>query len=176
MQGRKATYVEKTPEDVYRDVAQDFEQFTPEDIAAIGGLESEHGKYASPLQGGSARGLFQFQPQTAEYLEPGSSESLNDMNTQAALMKKYLQKTDQQTPEDAYMLHSLGPNRGQKFLDADDSELVSRVIPERVRRANPSLYKYKTVGEAKAAIKNRLKAGQESSEMTPNIKDLIKGE
>jgi len=52
MEGRKATFVEKTPEDVYREVAEKFDHFSPEDIAGIGGVESTHGKFDKPLEGG----------------------------------------------------------------------------------------------------------------------------
>ncbi len=176
LEGRKATYVEKTPEDVYREVAENSEFLDAGDVAGIGGVESQHGKFKKPLKGGSARGLFQFQPPTAEDLEPGSSKSLHDMNTQSALMTKYLEKNDQESPESAYALHNLGPSRGQKFLDADDSELVSRVIPARVIRANPGLYKVKTVGEARELIRKKLQAGEKSADLQPKFTDLFKGE
>ena len=172
--GRKATYVEKTPEDVYREVAEGLDQFSPEDIAKIGGLESEHGKFDKPKQGGSARGLFQFQPPTAEELEPGSAESISDMNTQASLMAKYLEKNNAQSPEEAFSYHNLGTTGGKRFFSADDDALVSTVIPERVIRANPSLYGVKTVGEAKALIKKRLQSGEDSIELAPTIMDLFK--
>src|SRR5690606_3217422 len=128
---RKKTYVEKTPNDIYREVAGEFEQFSPEDIAAIGGVESQHGKFNEPLVGGSARGLFQFQPETADYLEPGSSESIEDLDTQAKLMKLYLQKTGADSIEDAYTKHNLGPTGGRKFLEASDETPISEVIPFR---------------------------------------------
>lgn len=158
-QEREATYVEKTPKDVYRDVAKDFEQFEPQDIAKIGGVESQHGKYDEPLQGGSARGLFQFQPETAEDLIPGSSKSLNDMNTQAELMKAYLHKNKQKKIEDAYMLHQLGPTRGRKLRDAEGGADIESVVPNRVIRANPSLYEGDTVEDAREAIQQKLDEG-----------------
>jgi hypothetical protein len=174
LQGRKATYVEKTPEDVYREVAENSPHLDTKDIAGIGGLESAHGKFNKPLQGGSAEGLFQFQPPTAEHLQPGSSDSLSDMNTQSSLMTKYLDKNEQETPESAYALHNLGPTRGQKFLQASDKDLVSSVIPARIIRANPGLYNVKTVAEARELIKKQLNKGQESADITPTIMDLFK--
>jgi hypothetical protein len=174
MKGRKKSYVEKTPEDVYREVAGEFEHFEPEDIAQIGGVESQHGKYNKPLRGGSATGLFQFQPRTAEYLQPGSSESLENPSTQAELMTKYLEKNKAKTPEEAYIMHNLGPTGSKKFLQASDDELISNVIPRSVVKANPGLYDVKTVGEAKSRIKNKLIAGEESAELTPSILDLLK--
>jgi hypothetical protein len=173
---RKASYVEKTPEDVYRDVAGNFEHFEPQDIAQIGGVESQHGKYLKPLQGGSARGIFQFQPQTAEYLIPGSSKTLTDPNTQAELMKKYLEKNKMTNTEDAYAMHNLGPSRARKFLQASDDELITKVIPKHVINSNPGLYKVKTIGQAKENIRKKLAAGEESIEITPSLLDLLKEE
>lgn len=171
---RKATYVEKTPNDVYREVANNFEQFEPSDIAAIGGVESQHGKYDEPIKGGSARGLFQFQPPTAEYLQPGSSETIKDINTQSELMTKYLKKNEQEKPEDAYVMHNLGKNRGSKFLGASDDTLIQKVIPARVIRANPGLYNVKTVGEAREKIKQKLQEGRDSSTLKPSFLDIFK--
>jgi hypothetical protein len=176
IQGRKKSYVEKTPEDVYRQVAGEFDQFDPEDIAQIGGVESQHGKYNKPLRGGSATGLFQFQPKTAEYLQPGSSESLENPSTQAELMTKYLEKNKAQTPEEAYAMHNLGPTGSRRFLEASDDTSIAKIIPKRVIRANPGLYNVKTVGEAKARIRNKLAAGEESAEMTPSMLDFFKKE
>ncbi len=160
-QEREATYVEKTPKDVYRQVAEGS-GFEPEDIAKIGGVESQHGKYNEPLQGGSARGLFQFQPETAEDLIPGSSKSLDDMNTQAELMKEYLNKNKQKKIEDAYMLHQLGPTRGKKLINAEGGADIESVIPGRVIRANPSLYEGDTVEDARKAIQKKLDKGGEN--------------
>ena len=162
-QERKATYVEKTPQDVYRDVAEEFEYFEPEDIAKIGGVESQHGKFNEPTQGGSARGLFQFQPETAEHLIPGSSKSLNDMNMQADLMKEYLRRNKQQKIEDAYMLHQLGPTRGRKLKNAEDSEDIRNVIPSNIIEANPSLYEGNTVEDIKKNIQKKLDEAGENS-------------
>lgn len=175
---RKGTYVEKLPQDVYREVADEFEHFSPEDIAKIGGVESQHGKYNKPLQGGSARGLFQFQPETAEDLIPGSSESIDNMNTQAALMKEYLRKNKQKSIEDAYMYHQLGPRRGRKLKEADDQTAIEDIIPNRVRKANPSLYEGETVEDAKKVIQEKLDKGGESIDFVPRnlLKKLFKGE
>jgi hypothetical protein len=158
-QERKGTYVEKLPEDVYNDVAEGTE-FSPEDISKIGGVESQHGKFDKPLQGGSARGIFQFQPETAEHLIPGSSESLSDMNTQVELMKEYLNKNKQKSIEDAYMLHQLGPTRGRKFRDAPDEANIESVIPGNIIRANPSIYEGDSVEDAKDAIQKKLDEGK----------------
>lgn len=174
MQSRKATYVEKTPNDVYRDVGKHTD-LTTEDVAAIGGLESQHGEFDRPIKGGSARGLFQFQPETAEYLQPGSSENLQDLDTQSKLMKLYLDKNKVENAEDAFVKHNLGPGRGSKFMEAPDEALVSSVIPARVIRANPGLYNVKTVGEARKKIKEKLEQGKESSDIRPNFLDLFKG-
>lgn len=174
LESRKKTYVEKTPNDIYRDVSEQT-PLSADDVAAIGGLESQHGKFDRPLQGGSAQGLFQFQPETAEYLDEGSSENLSDLDTQSKLMKLYLNKNKVENAEDAFAKHNLGPSRGQKFMEASDDALVSSVIPARVIRANPSIYNVKTVGEAKQKIKEKLDAGRDSSDIRPNFLDLFKG-
>jgi len=175
LENRKATYVEKTPNDVYRDVGNETD-LSADDVASIGGIESQHGKFDRPIEGGSARGLFQFQPDTAEYLHPGSSDNLNDLNTQSKLMKLYLDKNKVDNPEDAFVKHNLGPGRGQKFMDASDEALISSVIPRRVIRANSGIYGVKTVGEARQKIKDKLKKGSESADIRPNFLDLFKGE
>lgn len=172
MQSRKATHVEKTPNDVYRDVG--LESGIPaEDIAAIGGLESGHGEFDRPIKGGSARGLFQFQPKTAEDLESGSSDSLEDLDTQAKLMKLYLEKNKVDNAEDAFVKHNLGSTGGEKFLLASDDDPITSVVPERVIKANP-IYNVKTVGEAKQKIKEKLQKGRDSSNVRPNFLDLFK--
>jgi hypothetical protein len=173
LQGRKATSVEKTPQDVYNEVSEKT-GMPVDEVASIGGVESEHGKYNKPLQGGVARGLFQFQPETAEHLIPGSTESIDDMNTQAELMSKYLNQTNQDTSEDSYAMHNLGPTRAKKFLAAHDNALVSSVIPARVIRGNPGIYDVKTVGEARRLIKKKLEAGEDSADLQPNIEELFK--
>lgn len=155
LESRNATYVEKTPDDVYEDVAGGSE-FSADDVAKIGKVESSHGKFDKPIQGGSARGLFQFQPVTAEHIMPGSSESLSDVNTQAELMKKYLNKTGAQNIEDAYAMHNLGPTGGKKFIDADDDTPIQHVLSRAAIKGNSGLYGVKTVGEAKARIKQKL--------------------
>ena len=155
LENRKATYVEKTPDDVYNDVAEGSE-LSAEDIAKIGKVESQHGTFDKPLQGGSARGIFQFQPKTAEHLQPGSSDSLSDMNVQAELMKKYLARTKPESVEDAYAMHNLGPTGGRKFMEAPDDAPIESVMSGAAIRGNPNLYGVKTVGEAKARIKQKL--------------------
>lgn len=166
--------MEKTPNDVYRDVAEGSD-LTADDVASIGGVESQHGKFDRPLKGGSARGLFQFQPDTAEHLEEGSSEDLHDLDTQAKLMKLYLEKNKVANAEDAFTKHNLGPGRGSKFLEAPDDTPITDVIPFRVIRANPGLYNVKTVGEAREKIREKLNKGKESSNLRPNFMDLFKG-
>lgn len=173
MKNRKKTYVERTPNDIYRDVAEGSD-LTAKEVAAIGGLESQHGEFRKPIKGGSARGLFQFQPDTAEDLIPGSSENINDMNTQAQLMKLYLEKNKVNNAEDAFVKHNLGNRRGTKFLQASDDTNIREVIPSRVINANPGIYDVETVGEAKEIIKQKLEKGTESSKIRPNFLDLFR--
>lgn len=174
LENRKDTYVEKTPNDIYQDVGSGSD-LSSEDVAAIGGLESQHGKYDQPMQGGSARGLFQFQPNTAEHLDPGSSENLDDLDTQSKLMKLYLNKNKVDSAEDAFVKHNLGPGRGNKFMEAPDDTPITSVLPARVIRSNSSLYNVKTVGEARQKIKEKLNEGRESADVRPNFLDLFKG-
>lgn len=174
LKGRTATYVEKTPEDVYRDVASDEEIIlSPEDIGAIGGMESEHGKFHKPIQGGSARGLFQFQPRTAEDLIPGSSESLEDMNTQAELMKKYLKKNDPKNLQEAYLQHNIGRTGAKRFQAADDSDMAEDVISGPSIRGNKNLYEGKSVEEIKQLLKEKLE-GEKEKVRPLSILDLFK--
>lgn len=173
MEGRKKPYVEYTPEDSYREIAQHSDNFTPEDISQIGGLESQHGKFDKPLQGGSAQGLYQFQPETAEELIPGSSKKLSDINVQTALMKLYLERNKQKNPQDAFAMHNLGPTGGEKFINAEDNSPIQDIISENSRESNLGLYGNKTVGNAKKNIKEKLKKAEESADMYPNIQDLL---
>lgn len=167
--------MEKTPSDVYNEVSASTD-LDPDEVAAIGGLESQHGKFNKPLKGGSATGLFQFQPKTAEYLEEGSSENLADFNTQAQLMKKYLERNKIKSMEDAFIKHNLGSRRGNKFMAVDDDTPISEVLPSNVIKANQGLYGGKTVGEAKQKIKEKLEKGKTSADMHPSFMDLFKGE
>lgn len=173
LNSRKETYVEKTPNDIYRNISEST-PLTSEELSSIGGLESQHGKFDRPLQGGSAQGLFQFQPKTAEYLSPGSSESLSSPETQTDLMKLYLNKNKVESVEDAFAKHNLGPSRGRKFMEADDSASIGSVIPDRIIRANPGLYNVKTIGEARQRIKQKLADGSKSSDIQPSFLDLFK--
>src|SRR5690606_12609428 len=123
---------------------------------AIGGMESEHGKFRKPIQGGSARGLFQFQPRTAEDLIEGSSDSLEDMNTQAELMKKYLKKNNPKDLQEAYLQHNIGKTGARKFLAAEDKDRAEDVISGPSIRGNKNLYEGKSVEEIKQLLKDKL--------------------
>lgn len=180
----RPTYVEKTPEDVYSNVANEFPEYTKEDIAKIGGVESQHGLLDANLAGSSSRGLFQFMPRTAEAIKPGSRDSISDINTQQDLMTEYLgRNTDRlkkikenPTIEDAYLYHNLGPSSGKKFLTAKDNQKVTDIIPQNIIDSNPKLYNYRTVGEAKKAINQMLKERGDQAQFQPDIQDLFKGE
>ncbi len=175
MKNRVVTYVERTTNDIYRDIGIKT-GLTAEDIAAIGGLESKHGKYDRPMQGGSARGLFQFQPKTAEHLVKGSSKTLKSLDTQAKLMVLYIEQNGVTSALDAFVKHNLGPSRGKKFLEACGTRLVTSIIPIRVIRANSSLYGVKTIREARLRIKKSLSEGRQSANIRPNFLDIFKGE
>ena len=177
-------YVEKTPEDVYTNIAEQQPDYTKEDIAKIGGMESEHGKYLENMAGGSPQGLFQFMPRTAEAIRPGSRDSLKDINTQEELMNTYLTRNTnrikgvqgESSIEDAYAYHNLGPATGKKFMTASDDAPLSSVLSANIIKSNPTLYGYKTVGEAKAAMKKLLQENGDTFNFQPDIQDLLKGE
>ena len=175
LKDRTATYVEKTPEDVYREVAADPENnLSVEEVAAIGGMESSHGKFRKPIQGGSATGLFQFQPRTAEDLIKGSSENLDDFNTQAELMKALLKKNNPENLEEAYLQHNLGKRGARKFLSKDDEDMAEKAVSKAVIEGNENIYKGKKVKKIKELLKTKLEENKESANIRPSILDLFK--
>jgi arginine/lysine/ornithine decarboxylase len=78
--------------------------------------------------------------------------------------------------EDAYAYHNLGPGMGKAFMKADDNQPLSAVLPENVIKSNPKLYNYKTVGQAKAAMRKFLDERGDQANFAPNIQDLFKKE
>lgn len=168
-------YVTKEIEDVYNAVAEKTGR-TPEEIAKIGGIESQHGKYTDNMAGSRARGLFQLMPQTIKDLSSnGSPESLN---TQEEVMTKLLQQNQEKlgqdsSIEDLYLLHNQGLGKGKKLVSADQSEPVSDILSRKIINANPALYKNKTVGEAKESIKNMLDEKGEQFKFKTKMQDLF---
>ncbi len=78
------------------------------------------------------------------------------MNTQADLMKKNLNRNQPENLQDAYIMHNLGPTGGKKFINADDDTPIQHVLSRAAIKGNEGLYGVKTVGEAKARIKQKL--------------------
>lgn len=168
-------YVTKEIEDVYNAVAQKTGR-TPEEIAKIGGIESQHGKYINNMAGSRAKGLFQLMPQTIKDLSSnGSPESLN---TQEDVMIKLLQENQEKlgkdsSIEDLYLLHNQGLGKGKKLITASGDEPIENIISRRIINANPALYKDKTVGEAKESIKNMMDIKGSDFKFRPKIEDLL---
>lgn len=176
---RDATYVEKTPEDVYRGISKKT-GLEKEDIAKIGGVESQHGK---DIKGsGSARGIMQTMPKLAKTLRPGSEKSLSHPQTQEDIASDFINLNTPTIKEiagqnkllDNYLMYNLGKGRGSKFLSAKDTDKIEDILPKQIIEANPKLYKYKTVGEARSAIKNFLDKRGGEFEFTPTVQDLFK--
>lgn len=180
----RPNYVEKTIEDVYHDIASQTE-LTPREVSMIGGVESQHGKYEDNMAGSSAKGIMQVMPNLAKVIRPGSEDTIKDRNTQAALASdiinyntptiKQIASTNRNSPsvEDQYALYNLGKGRGKKYLMADDETLIEEILPEKVIKSNPKLYKYKTVGKSKEALRKFLKErGEEFNFTIPETKLL----
>lgn len=171
----RENYVEKEIEDVYNTVAKETGR-TPEEIAQIGGVESQHGKYSKNMAGSRAKGLFQLMPQTIKYFTPdGSPESLT---TQEEAMIKLLNENQQKlgkdsSIEDLYLLHNQGLGKGKKLILAPEEERIENILPKKIIKANPRLYQNKSVGEAKESIKQMLKERGEDFDFRTKIEDLF---
>lgn len=177
----RENYVEKRPEDVYRGIAERTD-LSKEDAASIGGVESQHGKYNTSKRS-SAKGIMQIMPKLAESMKPGSSKNLEDRNVQQDVASDVLNMNDPSIKEirdgkanivDQYLMYNLGEGAGKRFLSADENSSVQDVLPSKVIKANPKLYKHATVGEARKAIKGILEAGKTSAEFYPDPQDIFK--
>ena len=71
-------------------------------------------------------------------------------------------------------MHNLGPTGSKKFLEASDDTPIHKIISKSVIKANPGLYKVKTVGEAKARIREKLKAGEKTADLESSLLDFFK--
>lgn len=179
----RENYVEKTPKDIYRGISQKT-GLSKEDVAKIGGVESQHGKYTKNMTGGSASGTMQIMPRLAKALRPGSEKVLNDSNTQEQIASDFLNLNTPTIKEiasssnrepsiiDQYAMYNLGMGRGKKFLKAKDTDLVSDILPANVIEKNAKFYKGKTVGEARKAMQQMLDERGPQAEFYPNEKDF----
>jgi len=179
----RSNYVEKIPQDVYRQI-EESTPLTKEEVAMIGGVESQHGKYEDNMAGSSAQGIMQVMPNLAKIIRPGSENSIKDRNIQAELASdiinynnptiKEIYNSNHQKPNilDHYAMYNLGRGRGKKYIEATDETPIEQVLPSKVIKANPKLYKYKTVGESKQKLRDFLaKRGQEI-DFYPNEQDM----
>lgn len=180
----RSNYVEKRPQDVYRQIAEET-PLSKEEAAMIGGVESQHGKYEDNMAGSSAKGIMQIMPQLAKVIKPGSEEVLKDRNVQAEIASEFINlntptikeiaQNKNKVPDvvDQYLMYNLGQGRGKKFLQADGSTKITDILPAKVIKANPKLYNYKTVGEARNAIKGFLEERGDSIKFYPNQDDFV---
>lgn len=172
-------YVQKTEKDLYRGVAEKT-GLSKEDVAQIGGVESHHGKYTKNMGGSSAKGVMQIMPRLAEAIRPGSSKVLNDINMQEDLASDIInlhtptikELSRQNNALDNYVMYNLGQGSGKKFLEADDNDEISKILPSKVIKSNPKFYKYRTVGEARKAMKQMLEQRGSEAEFYPDTKDF----
>jgi len=175
--------VTKTPQDVYRGISEQT-GIPKEDIAAIGGIESQHGKYNQNMGGGSPKGMMQIMPRLAEAIRPGSSKTLSDMNTQQDVASNYINLNEPSIKEirtdndlvDKYISYNLGQGQAKKFMSADDNHKVTDVLSHKIIRNNPGLYNHNTVGDARVAIRAMLNKGKANANFEPDIQDLFRTE
>lgn len=179
----RENYVEKSVEDLYRGISQETE-LSPEEVAMIGGVESQHGKYTKNMAGSSAKGTMQVMPRLAAAIRPGSEKSLGDRNTQQSVASDFLNLNTPTIKElaqgankqvdiaDHYAMYNLGKGMGKKYLSAKDDEDISKILPANVIKSNPKLYKYKTVGESKRALKKFLEERGSEFEFSPSQQDF----
>jgi hypothetical protein len=168
-------YVTKEIEDVYNMVAEKTGR-TPEEIAQIGGVESQHGKYTDNMKGSSAKGLFQIMPSIAKKYAP--NEPIKSLNTQEEILTKLINENQEKIGKDApiedlYTLHNLGLGKGKGMIASVDDKSAESVLGKKIIESNPKLYKNKTVGEAKQTIRDFLKERGQEFEFTPDLKQMI---
>lgn len=164
-------YVTKEIEDVYNMVAEKTGR-TPEEIAQIGGVESQHGKYSKNMKGSSAKGLFQIMPTIAKEYAP--DKPIESLNTQEEILTKLINENQKKLGKDAsiedlYALHNLGLGKGRRMIASTDEEPIKNVLSKNIIESNPKLYKNKTVGESKQSIRDFLKERGEEFEFTPDL-------
>jgi hypothetical protein len=173
-------YVERSVEDLYNRVAERT-GFTPEEIAKIGGVESQHGKYDKNFAGSRARGVFQLMPSIIKALKPSGLKSPTSFDTQEDVMSDLLNDTknklgDDVSLEDAYVRHNLGSGNAKKLLRSPASVTTESVLSNKIIESNPKLYKDKTVGESKKDIKEFLEKRGSEFEFSPKFEDLLEEE
>jgi hypothetical protein len=181
----RENYVEMRPQDLYRGIAENTD-LTKEEVAMIGGVESQHGKYLDNMAGSSAKGHMQIMPRLAQVLRPGSENNLKDINVQKDVASDFLNLNTPTIKElaadanrkadviDHYAMYNLGHGRGKKFLPAPDDMEITKVLPAQVIKANPKLYNHKTVGEAKQAMKQFLEQRGSEISFYPDEKEFGK--
>jgi hypothetical protein len=169
-------YVTKDVEDVYNTVAKETGR-TPEEIAKIGGVESQHGKYLKNMTGSSATGIFQLMPNIIKRLKVKGSPDA--MATQEEAMTKLTNEhqdkmgRDNLSVEDLYLLHNQGLPVGKRLIAAPDETPVENILSSKIIESNPRLYKDKTVGGAKSEISRMLEERGKDFKFRPKLEDLF---
>lgn len=168
-------YVTKEIEDVYNAVAEKTGR-TPEEIAKIGGVESQHGKYPDSMAGSRAKGLFQLMPQTVKDLS--SNGSPDSLNTQEEVMSNLLNENQKKVGgdlsiEDLYLLHNQGLGKGKQLIAAPNEQRIEKLLSNKIIEANPALYKNKTVGQAKDSIKQMMDQKGGEFKFKTKLEDLL---
>ena len=172
----RENFVERTPEDVYKMVSQ--RTGVPErDIAAIGGIESTHGKYQDNPRS-SAKGIFQLMPSIIAKLKPEGLEAPKDLGVQEDVMVGLLEESLKKLPEasarDLYIKHNLGLGSAKRLLKADDKDSAEQLLSKKVVKSNPELFKGKRVKDTKKLIDRKLEKALEEYEPEITLEDLLK--
>jgi len=170
-------YVTKEVSDVYRGVAQKTGR-TPEEIAKIGGVESNHGKYDTNFKGSKAKGLFQIMPSISSAFKTDEIP-VSNLNKQEELMSELIldntKRSKGEIPvEDLYLLHNLGLGKARKFMKSDENSPVNDILSKKIINDNDKFYKNKTVGEAKEEIKQFLEERGDEFRFRPLINEFFK--
>lgn len=173
-------YVERSVEDLYNSVAEKT-GYTPEEIAQIGGVESQHGKYEKNFAGSRAKGVFQLMPAIIKALKPEGLKSPNSFSTQEDVMIDLLNDTkkklgDDVSIEDTYLRHNLGSGAAKRLMKAPTSSQTYAVLPEKVIESNAKLYKDRSIAEAKDNLRQLLKEKGDEFEFSPKFQDLLEEE
>jgi hypothetical protein len=175
MQNRD-NFVERKPQDVYKMVSQRT-GVPEEDVAAIGGVESTHGKYQDNPRS-QAKGLFQLMPSVIAKLKPEGVETPKDLGVQedvmVDLLEESLKKLPKKSLQDLYLKHNLGLGNAKKMMLAGDKDSVEQLLPSKIVKGNPEFFKNKKVGEAKELIDLKLKKALDEYNPELTLEDLLK--
>lgn len=177
LNSERENYVERDVEDLYNMVSQRT-GVPVETVAAIGGIESTHGKFEENPRS-NAKGVFQTMPAMIKALYPEGQESPKSFTTQEEVMTGLLNATLKKlgkdvSPEDMYLKHNLGSGKFRKLSSLAPDEPVEKVLPKQVVRANKELFQGKSLDEVRDFIEKKLNKGLETFEPKPKFEDTLK--